>query len=96
VKWILIAALGFSSTSWATDKHLPNPIVRTETVYVHDTDRDGYLVGALIGAGVTYWIMHRRAKRNRPLVPACPVATCPAVPTCDAQTSRVLEACAAK
>ncbi len=100
MKWILIVALGFSSTSWATGKHLPSPIVRTETVYVHDTDRDGYLVGALIVAGVTYWLMHRRAKRRSPdvrIVPAeCPVVQCPQVPTCDVQMGRMLLECARK
>ena len=95
----VIAALVLSSIgpARATDKQLPKPIVRTETIYLHDKDRDGYLVGALIGAGVTYWRMHRRAKRRPPEVRVVP-AECPAVqcPTCEAQTERVLQSCAAK
>lgn len=101
MKWILsVLALSLSLPVWATDKHVPKPIVRTETVYVHDKDHDGYLVGALIGAGVALWMHHRRAKRRPPdvrIVPAeCPVVQCPQVPTCEVQTSRILEACAAK
>lgn len=73
MKKYLILMLLCPLASYATDKHLPAPIVRT--VYVEETKHDGYVVGALIGAGVTYWLMHRRAKRSRPVVvvpPTCP------------------------
>lgn len=64
-----------------------------ERQVVHD--HDGYLVGALIGAGITYWIMRRKAKRHG-LTRECPIVQCPVMPTCETQTERVLQSCVAK
>lgn len=83
----------------ATNHVVPTPPKERIVEVYRDSTRDA-LVGGLIGAGIAYWIMHRRAKHRAPevrIVPAeCPVVQCPQVPTCEAQTSRVLEACAAK
>lgn len=97
---ILIAALAIvlALPALATN-HIPTPTKDRIVEVYRDSTRDA-LVGAAIGAGITYWIMHRRAKRRPPdvrIVPAeCPPVQCPQVPTCEVQTSRALATCVAK
>lgn len=101
MKLFAILALAIALPVHATDKHIPKAPIETRTVVVTEKDHDGYLVGALIGAGVTYWIMHRRAKRHAPpaqvrIVPAeCPAVVCPTITaeTCAEPVRRAEAAC---
>jgi hypothetical protein len=87
---LLIVAAGLLSAFWAGQAHATgNKDVPPKVVIVEDHD-DNALVGALIGAGITYWIMHRRHKKNTPVIPPTPVCETKVV------TERIFEACVAK
>ena len=56
---ILLAAIALSLPAYATDKHRhekPAPVI------VHRHEHAA--VGALVGAGITYWLMRRHARRH--------------------------------
>jgi hypothetical protein len=82
---ILTVALVYSCTAMAseTDDRYHKP---PQVIHVEHNDNDA-LVGVLIGAGITYWLVHRH-KRQRPLV-LIPPRTAECAPTVE----RVLDAC---
>jgi hypothetical protein len=78
---VWLFALG--NAALATDK--PQFVPPPKTVVVVEKDRD--YSAALIGAGITYWLMRRAHKRRKPLVlvpPSCPT---------DERERRIVEAC---
>lgn len=83
MRMLLLLALLVSSSSWATDKHTPkNPLSPTPTIISQSGDDHG-VAGLLIGAGITAWLMHRRARRHQP--PVVTVAT----PVCEDRTAEI-------
>ncbi len=100
---VLLVSLALCSPVLATggkDKKHPQPGPPT---VIHESDSDGAALGALVGAGIVWWVMRRRAKRQRPVpapIAAPPTCDCP-VPTttpntCEPVVERIFEACVAK
>lgn len=90
MRMLLLLALLVSSSSWATDKHVPkNPLSPTPTI-IYRSGEDHGVAGLLIGAGITAWLMHRRAK-NRAVPPV--TLTCPE-PRDVERERRIEQACA--
>lgn len=84
---ILACSLAFAPMARATDK--PQIIPPPKTVVVTETKRD--YSAALIGAGITYWLMRRHAKRNRP-EPIVVQRECPVLPPTERE-QRIVEEC---
>lgn len=83
MRMLLLLALLCASSSWATDKHVPkNPLSPTPTI-ISRSGEDHGVAGLLIGAGITAWLMHRRAKRHQPHV----VTVAP--PVCEDKTAEI-------
>lgn len=80
--FILLVAVAFAPRAFATNKPPSKP-----PVVIVEKERD--YSAALIGAGITAWIMHRRAKRQRPEPLVVVPPTCPA----EEKLERVLELC---
>lgn len=84
MRMLLLLALLVSSSSWATDKHVPkNPLSPTPTIIYRSGDDHG-MAGLLIGAGITAWLMHRRSRRAQP-----PPAVTVAPPVCEDRTAEI-------
>jgi hypothetical protein len=66
------------------DAHATDDHHRTKAVIVEKHDHA--LVGGLIGAGITYWLMHRYHKRHEVKPTVCETE----------QTERILTECVAK
>lgn len=75
MRMLLLAALLSAGPSWATEKHIPkNPLSPPPTTNIYQSGEDHGVEGLLIGAGVAFWLMHRRAKHRAapPVTLTCP------------------------
>lgn len=84
--FLLACAMGIATMIYATEK----PKIVPPPVVIVEKERD--YTAALVGAGVTYWLMRRRAKQRQP-EPLVLVPPEPSCPTTEERVERVLELC---
>lgn len=79
--------------AWSTDKHIPKNPLEPKPMQFDSDDNDGELLALATGAAITWWIMHRRAKRRQP-EPV--VVVPPSCPEPSERETRILETCLSK